>query len=80
MLEATITNVPEEKLVAGQYQNNQKTGEWSYVAPQENPTIKGNFIEGEPSGAWVVKYNKKTYQGTLKELIKKVPKLNEYKF
>ena len=64
----------------GQYQNNQKTGEWSYVAPQENPTIKGSFIEGEPSGTWVVKYNKKTHKGTLKELIKKVPKLNEYKF
>ena len=29
----------------GQYQNNQKTGEWNYVAPQENPTIKGSFIE-----------------------------------
>jgi len=64
----------------GQYQNNQKTGEWSYVAPQENPTIKGNFIEGEPSGDWEVQYNKKKYKGTFQDLKKKVPKLNEYKF
>ena len=64
----------------GQYQNNKKTGEWNYIAPQENPTIKGGFTAGEPSGTWTVKYNKKTHRGTLKELIKKVPKLNEYKF
>ena len=64
----------------GQYQNNEKTGEWTYVAPQENPTIRGSFTAGEPSGVWTVRYNNKTHQGTLKELIKKVPKLNEYKF
>ena len=64
----------------GQYLNNKKSGEWKYVAPQENPTIVGEFSDGEPSGEWVVRYNKKTYKGTLKEVIKKVPKLNEYKF
>jgi len=64
----------------GQYLNNKKSGEWKYVAPQENPTITGGFSDGEPSGEWVVRYNKKTYKGTLKEVIKKVPKLNEYKF
>ena len=64
----------------GQYENNQKSGEWKYVAPQENPTITGNFSRGKPSGTWVVRYNKKTYKGSLQEVIKKVPKLNEYKF
>ena len=64
----------------GQYENNQKSGEWKYVAPQENPTITGSFSGGKPSGTWVVLYNKKTYKGTLEDVIKKVPKLNEYKF
>jgi len=64
----------------GQYKNNKKTGVWNYVAPQENPTISGSFKEGEPSGVWKARYNKKNYEGTLKELMNKVPKLNEYKF
>jgi antitoxin component YwqK of YwqJK toxin-antitoxin module len=64
----------------GQYKNNKKTGVWNYVAPQENPTISGSFKEGEPFGVWKARYNKKNYEGTLKELMNKVPKLNEYKF
>ena len=64
----------------GQYKNNKKTGVWNYVAPQENPTISGSFKEGEPFGVWKARYNKKNYEGTLKELMSKVPKLNEYKF
>jgi antitoxin component YwqK of YwqJK toxin-antitoxin module len=64
----------------GLYKDNKKNGEWSYVAPQENPTISGSFSEGNPSGIWTVRYNKKTYQGSLEELRKKVTKLNEYKF
>ena len=64
----------------GPYKNNQKNGEWNYVAPQENPTITGPFTDGNPSGTWTVRYNKKTYQGSLQELRKKVKKLNEYKF
>ena len=40
----------------------------------------GSFKEGEPSGVWKARYNKKNYEGTLKELMKTVPKLNEYKF
>ena len=64
----------------GQYKNNKKTGVWNYVAPQENPTISGSFKEGEPSGVWKARYNKKNYEGTLKELMNTVPKLNEYKF
>ena len=64
----------------GEYKNNKKTGVWNYVAPQENPTISGSFVDGEPSGVWKARYNKKNYEGTLKELKIKVPKLNEYKF
>ena len=64
----------------GEYKNNKKTGVWNYVAPQENPTISGSFVDGEPSGVWKARYNKKNYEGTLKELKVKVPKLNEYKF
>ena len=64
----------------GPYKNNQINGEWNYVAPQENPTITGPFTDGNPSGTWTVRYNKKTYQGSLQELRKKVKKLNEYKF
>ena len=64
----------------GEYKNNKKNGVWNYVAPQENPTISGSFVDGEPSGTWKARYNKKNYEGTLKELKIKVPKLNEYKF
>ena len=64
----------------GPYKDNKKNGEWNYVAPQENPTINGFFSVGKPSGTWTVKYNKKTYQGSLEDLRKKVTKLNEYKF
>ena len=64
----------------GPYKDNKKNGEWNYVAPQENPTINGFFSMGKPSGTWTVKYNKKTYQGSLEDLRKKVTKLNEYKF
>ena len=64
----------------GEYKNNKKNGVWNYVAPQENPTISGSFVDGEPSGKWKARYNKKNYEGTLKELMIKVPKLNEYKF
>tara|TARA_B100000497_G_C7680027_1_gene411366 strand:+ start:912 stop:2078 length:1167 start_codon:yes stop_codon:yes gene_type:complete len=64
----------------GPYQNDKKNGEWNYVAPQENPTIKGSFKDGKPSGMWSARYNKKAYEGTFEELIKQVPKLNEYKF
>ena len=42
--------------------------------------LKGFFTEGEASGVWEVQYNKKKYTGTLEEVKKKVPKLNEYKF
>lgn len=63
----------------GQYKNNKKTGEWNYIGPQENPTIKGSFTDGEASGEWEVRYNKKKYKGTLEDLKKKVPGLNEYR-
>ena len=64
----------------GTYSNNEKNGSWSYVAPRQNPTIEGFFTNGEPSGEWKVVYNKRTYKGSLADLKKKVPKLNEYSF
>ena len=64
----------------GTYSNNVKNGSWSYVAPRQNPTIEGFFTNGEPSGEWKVVYNKKTYKGSLEELKKQVPKLNEFSF
>ena len=64
----------------GNYSNNKKNGDWSYVAPRQNPTIEGSFTNGEPSGEWKVVYNKKTYKGSLADLKKKVPKLNEFSF
>ena len=64
----------------GTYSNNKKNGSWNYVAPRQNPTIEGFFTNGEPSGEWKVIYNKKTYKGSLKDLKKQVPKLNEFSF
>jgi hypothetical protein len=64
----------------GTYSNNQKNGQWAYVAPRQNPTIKGSFASGKPSGEWVVVYNKKTYKGSFKEVLKQVPKLSEFSF
>ena len=57
-----------------------KNGEWSYVAPRQNPTIKGSFKNGKPSGTWVVVYNKKKYEDTFENLLKSVPKLQEFSF
>ena len=64
----------------GSYKDNQKEGSWNYVAPRQNPTIEGIFAGGQPSGEWKVVYNKKTYKGTLEDLKKQVPKLNEFSF
>ena len=64
----------------GKYENNQKNGEWNYVAPRQNPTIKGSFTNGKPSGEWVVIYNKKTYKGSLEDLKNQIPKLKEFSF
>jgi len=64
----------------GTYSNNQKNGQWNYVAPRQNPTIKGSFTDGNPSGEWVVVFNKKTYKGSLAEVKKQVPKLSEFSF
>ena len=64
----------------GTYSNNEKSGGWSYVAPGQNPTVEGFFENGNPSGEWKVVYNKKTYKGSLEELKKQVPKLNEFSF
>ena len=64
----------------GTYSNNEKSGGWSYVAPRQNPTVEGFFENGNPSGEWKVVYNKKTYKGSLEELKKQVPKLNEFSF
>ena len=64
----------------GSYKDNQKEGSWNYVAPRQNPTIEGIFTGGQPSGEWKVVYNKKTYKGTLEDLKKQVPKLNEFSF
>jgi len=64
----------------GPYVNNEKNGEWNYVAPRKNPTIKGFFTSGSPSGTWEVQYNKEKHTGTFEEVKKKVPKLNEFKF
>ena len=64
----------------GTYSNNQKNGVWNYVAPRQNPTIKGSFASGKPSGEWVVVYNKKTYKGSFEEVLKQVPKLGEFSF
>ena len=64
----------------GTYSNNEKSGGWSYVAPRQNPTVEGFFENGKPSGEWKVVYNKKTYKGSLEELKKQVPKLNEFSF
>ena len=57
-----------------------KNGSWNYVAPRQNPTIEGFFTDGEPSGEWKVIYNKKTYKGSLNDLKKQIPKLNEFSF
>ncbi len=64
----------------GPYVNNEKNGEWNYVAPRKNPTIKGFFTSGAPSGTWEVQYNKEKHTGTFEDVKKKVPKLNEFKF
>ena len=64
----------------GTYKNNLKNGEWSYVAPRQNPTINGFFTNGNPSGKWVVIYNKKKYEDSLENLLKSVPKLKEFSF
>ena len=64
----------------GTYKNNLKNGEWSYVAPRQNPTINGFFTNGNPSGKWVVIYNKKKYEDSLENLLKLVPKLKEFSF
>ena len=64
----------------GTYSNNEKNGSWNYVAPRQNPTIEGFFADGEPSGEWMVIYNKKTYKGSLNDLKKQIPKLNEFSF
>ena len=64
----------------GPYLDGKKNGEWNYVAPRNNPIVKGFFEGGNPSGDWEVQYNKKNYKGAFQDLKKKVPKLNEYKF
>ena len=65
----------------GTYSNNKKNGQLELRCPQDkNPTIEGFFTDGEPSGEWKVIYNKKTYKGSLKDLKKQVPKLNEFSF
>ena len=64
----------------GSYSDGKKNGEWNYVAPRNNPIVKGFFEGGNPSGDWEVQYNKKNYKGAFQDLKKKVPKLNEYKF
>ena len=64
----------------GPYLDGKKNGEWNYVAPRNNPIVKGFFEGGKPSGDWEVQYNKKNYKGAFQDLKKKVPKLNEYKF
>ena len=64
----------------GSYLDGKKNGEWNYVAPRNNPIVKGFFEGGKPSGDWEVQYNKKNYKGAFQDLKKKVPKLNEYKF
>ena len=64
----------------GTYSNNEKNGTWSYVAPRQNPTIEGSFTNGEPTGEWKVVYNKRTFKGSLAELKKQIPKLNEFSF
>ena len=64
----------------GTYSSDKKNGLWKYVAPRENPTVEGFFTNGDPSGEWKVVYNKKTYKGSLEELKKQVPKLNEFSF
>ena len=64
----------------GSYLDGKKNGEWNYVAPRNNPIVKGFFEGGNPSGDWEVQYNKKNYKGAFQDLKKKVPKLNEYKF
>ena len=64
----------------GTYSSDKKNGLWKYVAPRENPTIKGFFTDGTPSGTWEVQYNGEKHTGTFEEVKKRVPKLNEFKF
>ena len=44
---AQILTLAHVFMVEGLYKDNKKNGEWSYVAPQENPTISGSFSEGK---------------------------------